>query len=158
MTLFEVEVPLVARKVRREPNALAAMVCAAAITPVASFSEASAALHEVQRRHVLLGAFLIEGVELVVDDDGLEIAVLFDRGERIARRGDPGKRDADRIVERAGGGVQPLDEFLQHQRFIVDDKNPADRLFHGVARKRETGLLRETAGECKEETPIKKAD
>jgi len=47
------------------------------------------ALHELQRRHLLLGASLVERVELVVDDDGLEIAVLLDRGERVARRVTP---------------------------------------------------------------------
>ncbi len=41
MTLLEVEVPLVAKKVRRAPNAFAAMVCASAITPVGSMSESS---------------------------------------------------------------------------------------------------------------------
>src|SRR3989441_9565064 len=96
--------------------------------------EASDALHELQRRHLLLGAFLIEGVELVVDHDGLEIAVLLDRRERFARRGDPGKRDAERIIERAGGRVQPFDEFLEHERLVVDDEDPADRFFHGTVR------------------------
>src|SRR6267143_3063412 len=120
-------------------------------------SEARDALHELQRRHFLLGAFLIESVELVVDHDGLEIAVLLDRGERFARRGDPGKRDAERIVERAGGRVQAFDEFLENERLVVDDEDPADRLFHGTVRKTKTGLLRQTAGECKEEAPIKKA-
>src|SRR5260370_11339459 len=112
--------------------------------------KARAALHALERRHLVLGAFLIEGVELVVDHDGLEIAVVLDRGERFARRGDARKGDAERIIEGARGRVQAFDEFLQHQRFIVDDKNPADRLFHGAARKRESGLLRETAGKRKE--------
>src|SRR5467141_2334976 len=97
-------------------------------------SEARDALHELQHRHFLLGAFLIESVELVVDHDGLEIAVLLDRGERFARRGDPGKRDAERIVERAGGRVQPFDEFLENERLVVDDEDPADRFFHGTVR------------------------
>src|SRR5437867_6451826 len=119
--------------------------------------EARDALHELQRRHFLLGAFLIESVELVVDHDGLEIAVLLDRGERLARRGDSGKRDAERIVERAGGRVQPLDQFLENERLVVDDEDPADRFFHGTVCKTKTGLLRQTAGECKEEAPIKKA-
>src|SRR3989441_5883540 len=97
-------------------------------------SEARDALHELQRRHFLLGAFLIESVELVVDHDGLEIALLLDRSERFARRGDPGKRDAERIVERAGGRVQPFDEFLENERLVVDDEDPADRFFHGTVR------------------------
>src|SRR2546427_423910 len=97
-------------------------------------SEARDALHELQRRHFLLGAFLIESVELVVDHDCLEIALLLDRSERFARRGDPGKRDAERIVERAGGRVQPFDEFLENERLVVDDEDPADRFFHGTVR------------------------
>ena len=42
MTLLAVEVPLVAKKVLRAPNALAAICCASAITPVGSISESSA--------------------------------------------------------------------------------------------------------------------
>jgi len=70
-----------------------------------------------------LGSLLIERVELVVDHDDLEIAVLLDRGERFARGGDAGKGDDERIVQRPCGGVKPFDEFLQHQRFVVADKN-----------------------------------
>ena len=41
ITLFAVEVPFVAKKVRRAPNARAAMSCACAITPFGSSSESS---------------------------------------------------------------------------------------------------------------------
>jgi hypothetical protein len=41
MTLFAVEVPLVAKKVWRAPNAFAAIACASAITPRGSISESS---------------------------------------------------------------------------------------------------------------------
>jgi hypothetical protein len=41
MTLFAVEVPLVAKKVRRAPKALAAICCASLMTPFGSISESS---------------------------------------------------------------------------------------------------------------------
>jgi hypothetical protein len=41
ITLLAVEVPLVAKKVRRAPKALAAICCASAITPRGSISESS---------------------------------------------------------------------------------------------------------------------
>ena len=42
ITLFAVDVPLVAKNVRRAPKAFAAICCASAITPVGSISESSA--------------------------------------------------------------------------------------------------------------------
>ena len=41
MTLFAVDVPLVAKKVRFAPKALAAIACASPITPFGSMSESS---------------------------------------------------------------------------------------------------------------------
>ncbi|MDF3009889.1 MAG: hypothetical protein K0S03_685 [Burkholderiales bacterium] len=41
MTLLAVEVPLVAKKVRRAPKAFAAIACASAITPLGSIRESS---------------------------------------------------------------------------------------------------------------------
>jgi len=41
ITLLAVEVPLVAKYVRRAPNAFAAIACASAITPLGSISESS---------------------------------------------------------------------------------------------------------------------
>ena len=41
MTLLLVEVPLVAKNVRRAPKALAAIFCASRITPVGSIRESS---------------------------------------------------------------------------------------------------------------------
>src|SRR5260370_2421998 len=83
------------------------------------------ALHELERRHLLLGAFLIEGVELVVDHDGLEIAVLLDRGERFARRGDARKGDAEPIIAGAPGRLQPFDAFLPHDPSLFYPNTPA---------------------------------
>src|SRR2546427_259179 len=98
MTLFEVEVPLVAKKVRRARSLLdlcvenpihAAVIALLAVevavdrlreegiddlvlmllrdqnVDVELRSEARNPLHELEGRHLLLGAFLIEGVELV---------------------------------------------------------------------------------------------
>ncbi len=85
-------------------------------------TEAGDPPHQFERRHFLLRA--------VVDHHRLQVAVLLDCRERLARRRDPGKGDAEGIVERARRRVQPLDELLQDEGLVVDDQDPADRFFH----------------------------
>jgi hypothetical protein len=70
-------------------------------------------------------------IERVVDQDGLQVAVALDHLERFPGRGDAGEGDAERVVERAGGGVEALHELAQHQVLVVDDEDAADRLSHG---------------------------
>ncbi len=72
-------------------------------------------------------------IELVVGDDGLEVAVGLDRGERLARGGDAAEDDAERIVERARGGVQAAHQIAQHERVVFDDEDAADGLGHRAA-------------------------
>src|SRR5262249_53686173 len=88
--------------------------------------------------HRLLRA-LRAGVRLVVDHDGLDIAVLLDRGERLLGGRDAGESDPERVVERPRRRVQALDELLQNEELVVDDEDAADRLFHRV-RRRKSGL------------------
>ena len=93
-------------------------------------------LDQLQRRHLQharVAAVVLQGVEGVVDDHGLDVAVLLDRLERVARGGDAGEHDAERVVQALGGRVQALDELLEDQRLVVDDQDAADRFAHAKA-------------------------
>ena len=68
--------------------------------------------------------------EVLVDDDGLDVAVFFDCLEGVTGGRHAGEDDAERIVEALGRGVQPFDEFLQDSALVVDDEDSADRLAH----------------------------
>ena len=100
--------------------------------------EARDALHQLERRDLQLAVWtagavavvLGEPVERVVDQHRLDVAVGLDGGERLLGGGDAGEGDAERVIERARGGVQALDELAQHQLFVVDDEDAADGLRH----------------------------
>ena len=100
--------------------------------------EAGDALHQLERGDLQLavrtaGAVAVvlgERVERVVDQHRLDVAVRLDGGERLLGGGDAGEGDAERVIERAGGGVQALDELAQHQVLVVDDEDAADGLRH----------------------------
>ena len=94
-------------------------------------------LHQLERRHLQHAragrAVALQGVERVVDDHRLDVAVVLDRLERVARRGDAGEADAQRVVQALGGGVQALDELLEDQGLVVDHEDAADRVAHAGA-------------------------
>ena len=91
--------------------------------------EAGDPLHQLERGHLQPPRVLaVEVVELVVDHDRLHVAVLFQGLERLARGGDAGEGEAERVVERAGGGVEAFYELAQYQRLVVDDEHAADGL------------------------------
>ena len=91
--------------------------------------EAGDPLHQLERRHLQLPRVLaVEVVELVVDDDRLDVAVLLERLERFARGRDAGEGEAERVLERAGRGVEAFHKLAQYQRLVVDDEHAADGL------------------------------
>jgi len=71
-----------------------------------------------------------ERVELVVGQHRLDVAVGLDRGERLPGGGDAAEGDAQRVVERARGCVQALDDLAQRERFVLDDQDPAEGFGH----------------------------
>jgi hypothetical protein len=92
-------------------------------------------LHQLQGGHLQLllragAAVLGEGVQRVVHQDRLQVAVGFDGGERFLDGGDAAEGDAERVVEGARGGVQPLHELAQDQVLVVDDEDAADGFGH----------------------------
>ena len=88
-------------------------------------------LHQLERGHLgLRPRAVLQRIERVVDEHGLQVAVALDRGERILRGRHAGEADAEGIVERTRGGVQAFDELAQLERFVVDDQDPADRFSH----------------------------
>jgi hypothetical protein len=93
--------------------------------------ESGDALNEFQRGHLELFSSIAffqsrKRVKLVIHQHRLDVAVILDRGERFARRGHAAEGDSERVVERAGGRVQALDDLAQRERFVFNDQDSAE--------------------------------
>jgi len=65
-----------------------------------------------------------------LDQHGLQVAVGFEHLQRLLGGRDAGEGDAERVVERACGGVKAFDELAQLELLVVDDEDAADGLRH----------------------------
>jgi len=87
-------------------------------------------LHQLERRHLQHAragrAVAFQGVERVVDDHRLDVAVALDRGERFGGGSDAAEGDSERVVEGTRGRVQALDDLAQRERFVFDYQDPAE--------------------------------